>query len=196
MRERERGKARTCAGVVQQAFVPRWLRANALLTRHCWHSSMSGLGRQSIMGAYWWPICDGRWQQNMCSTGYMYLFRTLEFIWTKDPLVVLNASFIFFCSCCWGTKTNSITTLEKPMTKAINNRQELHWNKSISNPTKVDTNKKEKNGGGKNRTPFLSTGGQFLLANVIRGIVTVTVWYTSNKERIESVLNAEGKTVL
>lgn len=99
---------------------------------------------------------------------------------------------IFFCSGYRGTKTNSITTLEKPMTKAVNNRQELHWNKSLSNPTKVD----KKNGAGTNRTPFLSTGGQFLLAIVIRGIVTVTVWYISNKERIESILNAELKTAV
>ncbi len=82
-------------------------------------------------GSLLMAICDGRWQQNMCSTGYMCLFQTLEFIWTKDPLVVLNASFNFFLLRLWRDKDPTrITTLEKPMTKAINNRQELHWNKS------------------------------------------------------------------
>lgn len=51
---------------------------------------------------------------------------------------------ILFCSGYRGTKTNSIATLKKPMTKAVNNRQELHWNKSLSNPTKVDKKKKKK----------------------------------------------------
>lgn len=95
----------------------------------------------------------------------------------QGPSCSAQCIIFSFCSGCGGTKTNSITTLEKPMTNAINKRQELHWNKSLSNPTKVDTNKKVKNGCVKNRTPFLSTGGQFVLANVIRGIVTVTVIY-------------------
>lgn len=133
---RERGKVRTCAGVVRQAFVPCWLRANALLTRHYWHSSMSGHGRQSIMGAYWWPICDRHWQ-NMCST-----LTCLSGIYLNQGPSCSTQCIIFFiffcCSGYRGTKSNSITTLEKPMTKAVNNRQELHWNKSFSNPTKVD----------------------------------------------------------
>lgn len=90
---------------------------------------------------------------------------------------------IFFCSRvqtgCGGTKSRPDNDSWKPMTKAINNGQKVHWNKSFSNPTKVDTNKKC---GVQNRMPFLFTGGQFLLTNVITEIVTETAWYTSGKE--------------
>lgn len=141
--------------------MPRRLQANALLTRHCWHSSMSGYGWQSIMGASWWSKYDCRWQQNMCSSRYMCLFRSLEFFWTKDPLLAHNASF--FCSRvptgCGGTKSRPDNDSWKPMTKAINNGQELHWNKSLSNPTKVDT--KKKNLARKIGCPVCSQEGNF-----------------------------------
>lgn len=127
------------AGALAVPAVSKCTFNETLLTfKHEWPRQAKHHG-SPLMAHMWWALTGEHvfcWLHVSVSVLGIHL--------NQGPSCSTQCIIFFFCSGCGGTKTNSITTLEKPMTKAINNKQELHWNKSLSNPTKVDTNKKSK----------------------------------------------------